>query len=407
MNGPFNETSTSFPMRAEAVNFRNGMIVTADDLSAAMRYPVALMQAVNVAVYGCGVVCGFPLAADPELCGRTGRCDPCDDDSPETFPNFVVEVGRGTAIDCHGLPIELCGKVRVSIEPEICGGEVQPGEVCILIRRREASGSPRGDCYTPAGEGADCARLRDHVEIRAFPSRKLPEHTCLRGDPPGGSGGSGGCGCSGGRDPATDNANRSETAAGIPGAGAGGSDADSSEHRRWAQICRRLVECDPCTWCGEGWVLIGCVSICKGGIVRESLKDPYGRRRWIKPIEALCRREPEKNTADTAQPAGDRPAGEVRSDTITAETFDENPEIAFLMHKDPDFDAQMSALVESEGHRKVFRAARIGSLDHLAWYIATNRELLSGLVQFARNPEKLDVYLAAARSGGRPRVTPA
>ena len=146
MTTAFSDPGATHPMSAESVNFKDGMIVTADDLRTAMHYPVALMQALNKAVYGCGVVCGFELKPDPELCGREGRCDTCKDDSEVTYPNFIVEVGRGTALDCYGLPIELCKPVRVDVSPETCGCDEKGGIVCLFIRRTSASEAPRGNC---------------------------------------------------------------------------------------------------------------------------------------------------------------------------------------------------------------------------------------------------------------------
>ena len=43
----------------QAVKFRDGMIITAEDLDAATRYPLNIFQTLIRAYFGCGVVCGL------------------------------------------------------------------------------------------------------------------------------------------------------------------------------------------------------------------------------------------------------------------------------------------------------------------------------------------------------------
>lgn len=288
-----NKPSTLVPMRSTAVNFSHGMIVNETDLTAAMQYPVQLMQAVNRAVYGCGVVCGFWFDPDPDLCGATRTCDPCPDGSDNTpdtgmaYPGFRLQVSRGTAIDCFGMPIELCEPAFVDVTPELCGCKGEDTVVCIAIRRTSAGEAPRGDCCSDSG-GTDCTRRRDHVELKAFPTDKWPEHICAhlpegKGKP--------GCGYSGGQSGDYESAAASPDSSTRPG-----TDRDERE-----EICGCLMKCDPCDCCGEGWVMLGCVTVCKTGIRVENFpqpredgsrggypKRPYLPRKFIKMIECLC-----------------------------------------------------------------------------------------------------------------------
>ncbi|MEL6168981.1 MAG: hypothetical protein AAFR35_09835 [Pseudomonadota bacterium] len=299
MNKPFQPPSATAPMRSTAVRFTNGMIVTDDDLTAAMTYPVQLMQAVNRGVYGCGVACGFRFAPDPDLCGTRVSCDPCDDsDAREAYPGFAVQVGRGTAIDCYGMPIELCEPVLVDVTPERCGCEGRDGTVCIAVRRRPVEDAPRGDCCADPGGPQPCTRVRDYVELKAFPLDKLPDHICGRVEEDGQKG----CGCGG------NGGSRQPRDPYVP---------EQRDPVRNPQdvVCDCLRDCDSCDCCGEGWVLLGCISYCAAGLLVDNFppgddgKMPaeprwsapiYEGRKWIKPIDCLCgtRWSADKNDRD-------------------------------------------------------------------------------------------------------------
>jgi hypothetical protein len=392
MNKPFSDSGTTHPMSAERVNFKNGMIVTADDLTTAMGYPIALMQAVNRAVFGCGVVCGFKLGPDPELCGKKVHCDPCDDSSPMIYPNSVVEVGRGTALDCYGLPIELCKPVRVELSPETCGCDGKDGTVCIFIRRVGASEAPRGDCCAPAGGTTECSRQRDHVLIRAFAPGEEPEHACMQ---PAKDAGREGCGSKSG--------NSKEAAAAAQGGALQhpeGKEEVAVVGRRPDEetvrqtVCKCLLECDACECCGDGWVLLGCVELCNGGIIVTSLEGdkPYRRRKWIKTIECLCREE-EAEPAPKADYYGKASAEEIARD---------DRQLQLMRVRDPGIEKKIERIVASQGHRKFFKAQDIRNMDHFIYVLEERKDDLKDLVQFARAPEKLDEYLTAARSWKEP-----
>jgi hypothetical protein len=391
MHKPFSDPGTTRPMSAESVSFKNGMIVTADDLSTAMHYPIALMQALNKAVYGCGVVCGFKLGPDPELCGRTGKCDPCDNESDDTFPNFVVEIGRGTALDCHGLPIELCKPVRVDVSPETCGCKDKGGTVCLFIRRVSASETPRGDCCAPAGSPVDYSRQRDHVLIKAFPLGEEPKHACMYSGEE-----SDGHDCVGFESEPCGPVEETSDPGYVAGAtGVEDEVAVAGQNPDWdnarQKVCRCLIECDDCECCGDGWVLLGCVELCPGGIVKSSLEcdRPYRRRKWIKTIECLCCKEKPKpvNSGDDC--------GDVSEQPIAAE---DDRQLELMRVKDPEIERKIELLVSSQAHRSVFRVQDIRNLDHFIYVLENRKDDLKELFQFARAPEKLDKYLVAARS---------
>lgn len=285
MNKHVSKTAPTWPMSSEKVNFTNGMIVTADDLKAAMQYSVSLMQITNRAVFGCGVICGFELNPHPGLCGTPEDIEVIDCDGKEkqvcVYPSYQVEVGPGTAMDCHGLPIELCKPMLVDLSPDICGCDPKTGgTVCILIRRIEASEDPRGDCC--GGGTLECSRIRDHVKLRGYASEKdMPEHYC--GHPP-----------------------QTETDPCAPD--------DMEEHKAPLTTCECLKICDDCTCCGDGWVLLGCVELTSHGVIAWKT-DPADtryekmleRRKYIKTIECACLPHSHPHSHDENRPEGETP----------------------------------------------------------------------------------------------------
>jgi len=366
-----NQTITTHPMSAESVNFKNGMIVTADDLSTAMHYPIALMQSVNKAVYGCGVICGFELNPDPELCGKTGHCDPCVDDSPTAYPNFIVQVGRGTALDCYGMPIELCKPVRVDVSPTTCGCDEKGGIVCLFIRRVSANEAPRSDCCAPSDSPVDCSRERDHVLIKAFPLGQEPEHACMRA-----------------MDSTVDDGKCDEQSS--PPDSSSVVDNNPSHEQIQSTLCECLLKCDDCECCGQGWVLLGCIELCQGGILESSM-DPnklYRRRKWIKAIECLCK---PKNKKFFAQ------ENDGRNKSAEMVVPEDDKLVKVMMSKDSDIEAKIEKIVSSQAHRKLFKSQEIRNMEHFMYVLQERKDDLRELIQFSQAPEKIDEYLLSAQ----------
>ena len=215
---------TTKPTSIEAVKFHDGMIVTADDLDAAMRYPTSLLLTVFRAFFGCGVVCGLELRPK------------------QTGGGWVLCVDRGVAVDGRGYPIELCAPVELDLSPEPCGCEPPANqEVCIAVRRTTSDEAAHDACTCDLDEPRfDCRRVRDHVMVKAFTEPELDalgDRVCRR--------------TAGDKTP----------------------------------VCTALTACPACG-CGESWILLGCVTLDrKKGITKPP--DTSGRR-WVKPVEALC-----------------------------------------------------------------------------------------------------------------------
>jgi hypothetical protein len=389
-----------FPTSAETVNFHNGMIVTAEDLHTAMTYPIQLMQIVNRSVHGCGVVCGFHFAPDPKLCDRPpDACDPCKDVDPDTNPlvhaNSILEIGCGTAMDCSGMPIELCQPQRIELSPETCGCDGDNSEMCILIRRVPAFEAPRGDCCAP-GEGAVvCSRKRDHVEIRAFPSDELPDHTCKRDFPDGANG-----------DCVPISSNRGQQARAEEPHGRNGDGEDQKYEklvRRLSRACGCMVDCgDCCGCCGDGWVLLGCVELCNGKIVARSLDpefdlpaekkqgtnpsdpaSPYFRRKWIKSIECLCGPDKDEMVRHEAQAEAQTHKALALKDAL------EEREIAVQMEKDDQVYETIEKLGDlTRSQLALLRTYRFRNLEHAGYVLNEIQPELSKQMPFSKEKDQ-------------------
>ncbi|MFC8130879.1 hypothetical protein [Streptomyces sp. NPDC057302] len=144
------------PTDIDSVQFRDGMVVTAEDLDTAQRYAASLLKTVLRAYFGCGVVCGLDLRLKKPAGGR---------------PATVLVVDRGVAIDCHGYPLELCKPVELDLGPDACGYAAPSDEIFILLRRATSQEKPC-DCATE-DEHSACRRVREHVMVKAVSPDEL------------------------------------------------------------------------------------------------------------------------------------------------------------------------------------------------------------------------------------------
>jgi hypothetical protein len=234
------------PTTIESVKFHDGMIVTAEDLEAAQRYPASLLRTVLRSYLGCGVVCGLGLRVKDRI--------------PHSLA-WVVCVDPGVAIDCQGYPIEVCAPVELDLSPDACACESPPDHVCIAVRRITSDESPRDACSCDVdGPHFDCRRTRDNVIVKAFSDADLDAlSVCRRAKP-----------AKKQEDP------NHPSACGDPG---------STDQSVSVSLCNAWTACSPCA-CGECWVLLGCVTLAKDqGIVKG---PDFGDRKWVKPIEVLC-----------------------------------------------------------------------------------------------------------------------
>jgi len=246
----------------EAVEFRDGMLVTAEDLKAAMRYPLSVGQVLFRGFFGCGVVCGLELKHR-----RRGQGQPAPvPDCPVDPKWFELRVERGVALDCAGYPIELCQPVTLKLMPDPCLLDAE-WEMYIAIKRFAGDEPARSggcgqcgcsSCGCDAG-GAEpaqqCNRTRDHALIQAFD--EPPPGMCKREERPDGA---------------------------VAGAAPAVGDWIGVEVQE-TPLCACLKRCTCCDCHGEGWVLLGTARVSRQlGIVSIERGD----RRDVQPIACAC-----------------------------------------------------------------------------------------------------------------------
>lgn len=256
----------SEPASTEAVSFVDGMLVTADDLQAAMHYPLSVVQVLLRSYLGCGIVCGLEVT-DPFAGKRPVAKPECGPD-----PRWKVKIAPGVALGCDAYPIELCSEMELDLSPDPCGCPIEiPVTRFIAIRRERASEpAPRGGCGcgscgcgSCSGEpGQQCTRQRDHVLVEAFDS--APKGACMRTP-----------------NPPAENQGR------CPPYG------QSEDDEPVQGLCQCLSKCSTCDRCAEPWVIIAVLRIDANGIVdgsigNKDLVEEEGGPVRIKPIECLC-----------------------------------------------------------------------------------------------------------------------
>jgi len=265
------------PTSLQTTKFKDGMVITADDLDTAMRYPLAVFQTLIRAYFGCGVLCGLKLHLKKPLPGSKDSKD-CKDGKK---PPVVICIDRGTALGGDGFPIELCAPVSIPLTPDPCCDD-PPDCVCIAIRRITSDEAPRDDCGCSKDTDApryQCTRVKEHVEIKVFDCKEPLKGLCARPDP---------------KDP---------KAEGCDEESAEQADAEREVVRDPCEIDRNcLTTCSDCDCCGPSWILLGCII--------NLTKDPkvdLDRRKYVKPIECLCPPPKPKKDDKSEEPAPQEP----------------------------------------------------------------------------------------------------
>ena len=162
----------------------DGMLVTAEDLSAAMRYPLSVVQVLLEAYFGCGIVCGLNLnnpagRQGTEMAnGQPGPAGaapyaPNPPDAPnraptECDPNFILTVEKGVALGCDwATRSRFAVRSSFDLTPDRCRPDPKEKKTMFVAARRvtaaEAAARPCG-CSSTGGEPAQqCTRMLDHV----------------------------------------------------------------------------------------------------------------------------------------------------------------------------------------------------------------------------------------------------
>lgn len=248
------------PGSTEAVQFTDGMLVTAEDLTAAMRYPLSVVQVLLKAFFGCGIVCGLDLktgaeALPPQPEQRDAAGNMLSPRPPECDADYMLTIEKGVALGCDGYPIEICGPLKIDLTPDPCRLDRRPKEMFIAIRRVTAAEAAARPCGCGSGgdtSGQQCTRVRDHALIQAFEEDRLPKDICKAA--------------------ASTSTVGTTQALGTPQPDPG------------SYTCDCLKQCGECACCGDPWVLLGTVIVGDQGLGAID----RGGRRYVKPIACVC-----------------------------------------------------------------------------------------------------------------------
>lgn len=243
--------------------YTDGMVVNADDLDDAMRYPLELIQVLIRAYFGCGIVCGLVIKQHLE----GGEED-----------TYCIKIEPGVALDCRGYPLQIEKEVIIDLTPDPCIEPMDEPCFCIAIGRETIEEAPRkgdGECDD---NKTQYARRRELVRIRVFHMKNdgngywegLPGNICACNDNPG---------CD---------------------------DGTHNDDQECYGVDRRCLEECPPACCGEAWVLLGCVKLGECGV--EELDDSC--RKYIKPIDCLCPITPQVTSPASKPPNPPEPRPE-------------------------------------------------------------------------------------------------
>jgi hypothetical protein len=269
------------PSPNQAVKFKDGMIVKAEDLEAAARYPLAVFQTLVRAYFGCGIVCGleWEIIKDPPTPagtgGTTGYTPPRSDVEAAggaaggaTAPaqaqaepaGFMLCIKPGVALGCDGYPIELCETVKFNLRPDPCCPDFPPPTFCVAIRRCTSDDVPRSECgcehencgcrKSASAPRYHCSRVKEHVILEVFKGEG-PKDMCMRPH-----------------------------------------DAKPAQPADPKDVCGCLRACSKCDGCGESWVLLGDFTYTAAGGIKP---DPRSRHKLVKPTQCICDALPKKD----------------------------------------------------------------------------------------------------------------
>lgn len=246
------------PARQERVTFKDGMIVTAEDLHAAMHYPLGVFQTLIRAFFGCGIVCGFKVGT------IDGKATCTENDVKKNV--WCLEIQPGVALDCHGFPLELCKPVTIDLTPDPCSCDDPPTCLCIAIRRYMPADDEQKNSSCKENESGQAyeSRKPEQVMIKVFDPTKSsehPTHVCMQDADSLGY-------------KSDDSSLKDEK----------GYQSQQDEIFNLYDWCKCMKSCPSKDCCGDSWVLLACIELDECGI--KCIDNRL--RKYVKPIDCLC-----------------------------------------------------------------------------------------------------------------------
>jgi hypothetical protein len=145
--------------------YATGLLLEADDLTAAVTYTRDMMRLVLRSLFGCGVICGLDVTAEIR-CSRT---------------EVDVTIGKGVALDCLGDPIEVPKPVKVTFDNDC---DVVPEWLWVTVCYSDKCCRPKDTSCTIDEHGEIVhTRIKDGFEVRVYPKRPKCACSCEPPDP--------------------------------------------------------------------------------------------------------------------------------------------------------------------------------------------------------------------------------
>jgi len=156
--------STKDTSRLQRARFRPGMLLESEDLELLNTYTRDLSRLLFGSLFGCGVICGLVVKADP-------HCD-----------NLKITVGAGVALGCSGDPIQVPKDVVFPLD-ESYVPEVNEKLWVVLCGTSKCCAPRTAICSSDDDETtSECSRERDGFEIKVLTER--PVCVCGCPEPP-------------------------------------------------------------------------------------------------------------------------------------------------------------------------------------------------------------------------------
>src|SRR5262245_15337200 len=123
--------------------FSPGLLLEDDDLNASVAYTRNMVRLLFRTLFGCGVICGLKVTAQPECENR----------------KIGIKVEKGVALDCIGNPIEIPSAQTILYDPEC---DRFPSHLWVAVCYTEKPCRPKDvSCSVEGTGGVAHTRSRD------------------------------------------------------------------------------------------------------------------------------------------------------------------------------------------------------------------------------------------------------
>ncbi|MGY4404083.1 hypothetical protein [Bradyrhizobium sp. USDA 3315] len=141
-----------------------GLLLEDEDLTAAVDYTRNLTRLLFRSLFGCGVICGLEVKAEPSCNNR----------------KIAIKIDRGLGLDCSGNPIEVPKDVSLEFDPEC---EPFPPHIWVVACHTSQSCRSRDVACCPDEDDPKQfkTRLQDGYRIELRMDKDPPDDVCRCG----------------------------------------------------------------------------------------------------------------------------------------------------------------------------------------------------------------------------------